>query len=131
MKKKEIDWAQVKRAAEMQCTDKEIARLIDVSLQTLKNRCQKDNNIPLENFIADAKLSGKGQIRGRLFNIAMSNDKDKMKALRLLASHYLGINEKHEFNVKKDEPIPLSPEEEEVLKKRAIEETKKELRLVK
>ena len=57
---KVIDWDEVGRLAQLQCTAEEIAFAVKVTRQTLSTRSQKDNGVMLEDFIADH--SGRGRV---------------------------------------------------------------------
>ncbi len=55
-----LDWGQIARLAEIQCTEFEIIYVLDISKDTLVRHCKKDNNCTVEEFLQ--KHHGRGRV---------------------------------------------------------------------
>jgi hypothetical protein len=99
--RKKISWKTALNCAKAQCTMKEIAAILDVCENTLRERC----------------------LRRKLFRMAQG---DNFPALKFALGNYLKMYEKNELVVAA-KYVQYTDEEREMLRKLAMEKAQKEL----
>jgi hypothetical protein len=104
---------------------KEIAAILDVCENTLRERCFEENGVSLLKFFELARIAGLASLRRKLFK--MANEKDNFPALKFALGNYLKMYEKNELVVAA-KYVQYTDEEREMLRKLAIEKAQKELR---
>jgi len=67
---KPIDWNEVGRLAEIQCTAEEIGHVLKITRQTLSARCQSENQITLDEYITQHNKIGNASLRRLMWKCA-------------------------------------------------------------
>jgi hypothetical protein len=97
-----IDWNKVTKYLQAQCDSVGIAGLLGISVDTLYNRCKRDNNLDYSAFAAQKKSEGKELLRGKQYSVAMEGDKTM---LVWLGKQYLMQSDKQELTGKDGEKL--------------------------
>jgi hypothetical protein len=99
-----IDWEQVEKLCQIQCTQEEIASVIGCCLDTLQNRCAKEFNISFSEFFAQKKLGGKASLRRKQWALAEDGN---ATMLVWLGKNVLGQTDKQEVKVDNSELVEV------------------------
>ena len=92
--KKHIDWEMVKKSCHIQCTEAEIANLVEISENSLNRRCKEENNMTFKRFKAIHAAGGKASVRSGQFRLAKTNAQMAIH----LGKNYLGQSDKMTIN---------------------------------
>ena len=86
-----IDWHQVEKLCELQCTEEEIAQFFDCSISTLYRACLRTHKVTFDEYNKRYKGLGKISLRRKMHEMAMDGN---VPMLIWLSKQYLGhINE--------------------------------------
>jgi len=96
-KRKKINWEQVEKLAQLQCTVREISSFIGVSTKTLYN---KFNRNKLKEVVARGNDAGKISLRRAQWKAALQHGNVQM--LKHLGENYLDQSEKRTINQKSE-----------------------------
>lgn len=88
-----INWRQVAYLYSIMCTHKEVASFLQLSYDTLINRCLKEHGIPLSKFRDIFREGGKASLRRKQWVLA---DKNANMAI-FLGKQYLGQEDGYDF----------------------------------
>ena len=117
-----IDWVEVKKLCQLQCTLSEIADWFLCSENTVVRRCKEENKTTFEGYFKKHSAKGKVSLRRSQFKLAA----DGNPALNIwLGKQYLGQTDKSEV---KTEVTGKDGGAIEVKKKMTIEEMEKEMK---
>ena len=94
---KPLDWEVVDKLASFFCTEFEIADIVGFSRVGLINRCKKDKNCSIGEYIAEHQSKGKVSLRRQQFKLAMSDGKGATTMLIWLGKNILGQSDKQEM----------------------------------
>lgn len=104
-----IDWQQVKSMAAIDCTQKEIAAVLDVCEDTLERASLRENKKPWKEWYAENRCVGNVSLRRHQWKQAESGDKTM---LIWLGKQRLGQNDRHEIGGKDGGPIEFKVEQD-------------------
>jgi hypothetical protein len=90
----QIDFTTVDKLCQIQCTQEEIASVLNVSVDTLERRCKEINSITFAEYSAQKRQGGKMSLRRKQMEVAMAGDKT---LLVWLGKQYLGQADKQEI----------------------------------
>lgn len=110
---KSIDWTIVKNLCVEHHTMGEIAAIIDVNINTLKDRCLADNNITFSQFYRNNLSVGKSSIRKKLWEEAMNGN---TQVLMHQAKHVLAQWDKQQIEVTTKPYIIEAPDGKEAIR---------------
>lgn len=102
---KEIDWKQVQGLCGLQCTQEEIAIVLDVSVDTLQLRCKKELGKNFSEFFREFRIYGHTSLRRKQYEVGMSGD---TKMLIWLGQNWLG--QKSHQDVRSTSTIHTKPQ---------------------
>jgi hypothetical protein len=71
--RKDIDWNEVKKLAELFITQEEIASFCDVCLDTLQTACKRDHGVSFSEFYHKYQANGKISAKRRAFAMVGKN----------------------------------------------------------
>jgi len=92
-KKIQINWKQVEAACQIQCTQEEIAALIDCSVDTIERRCEEDHGIKFAEYFAQKKEGGRASLRRKQWLLASNNPAMAI----FLGKNYLGQSDQQKI----------------------------------
>lgn len=93
----ELDWEEVGKLAQFQCTQEEVAWFYEVSVDTLERACKRQLNLKLADFLTQKRLIGRSKLRVKQMQVALSGN---VPMLIFLGKQYLGQSDKVEQNQK-------------------------------
>jgi hypothetical protein len=70
-----LDWAEIQKMCECQCTQEEIAATVGCSVDTLERHCKKDNGCGLAGFYAEKRKIGFQSLRSMQYLMAKGGDR--------------------------------------------------------
>lgn len=85
--KKEISWPTLEELCKIQCTEKEIADVLGVCVETLSRAVKAEKKMTFAEYYALASEGGKTSIRRMQYKLAMEGDRTM---LIFLGKNYLG-----------------------------------------
>ncbi len=98
-----IDWPLAEKLAGIQCTEREIADVLKINVDTLGDRCKRDHGMSFSDWFKRHSAGGKVSLRRSLWKMATGERPNAAVAI-WLSKNYLGM---------KDETL----QEETVIKK--------------
>ena len=103
--KLKIDLSELDKLCTMQCTDKEVAAFLGISVKTLERRKQIKN---FADAMENAKSKGRVSVRRMLFSLGL---KGNVAAAIFLAKNYLGMKDyvANEMSGPNGAPIQIGP----------------------
>jgi hypothetical protein len=104
--KKEIDWVVLDKLCSIQCTEEEIAAVMDCSVDTICRAVKEKHGVTFAEYFAGKMNLGRVSLRRKIWDMGVN--KGDIKALKLLCSNILGLNERQEFSGDISERITLS-----------------------
>lgn len=100
---KPIDWKKVETMCQIQCTEVEIAAVLEIHLDTLAKACQRDHGLTFPEFFKKHCEGGKASIRRAQYKKALEGHPTM---LIWLGKQYLG--QKDQVELANANPIPLA-----------------------
>jgi hypothetical protein len=85
--KKEISWPTLDGLCKIQCTEKEIADVLGICVETLNRAVKAEKKMTFAEYYARASQDGKTSIRRMQYKLAMEGDRTM---LIFLGKNYLG-----------------------------------------
>ena len=104
--KKIVDYTLLDDLCRIQCTAKEIASVLHMSINTLKARIEADTGEAYLEYLYKRSMVGRKSLRRKQWAVAMRGDRTM---LIWLGKQYLGQVERHEVGGIKDQPIQIEP----------------------
>jgi len=92
----EVDFAEVDKLCQIQCTGEEIASFFEISYDTLERRCKEQFKVSFAEYIKEKSAKGKSSLRRLQWKAAMNGN---VTMLIWLGKQYLGQSDKTESNV--------------------------------
>lgn len=93
------------KLAKMQCTQKEIAGFFEITEPTLVAKIKWHYHLDYLEWYAMFSSGGQACLRRRLWDQAMEDGKDSVKAAIWLSKNYLGMKDNSSVSVNNDKPI--------------------------
>ena len=90
----EIDFAEVDKLCQIQCTGEEIASFFGISYDTLERRCKEQFKVSLAEYIKEKSAKGKSSLRRMQWKAAMNGS---VTMLIWLGKQYLGQADKTNY----------------------------------
>lgn len=90
----EIDFAEVDKLCQIQCTGEEIASFFEISYDTLERRCKEQFKVSLAEYIKEKSAKGKSSLRRLQWKAAMNGN---VTMLIWLGKQYLGQTDKTNY----------------------------------
>ena len=90
----EIDFAEVDKLCQIQCTGEEIASFFGISYDTLERRCKEQFKVSLAEYIKEKSAKGKSSLRRLQWKAAMNGS---VTMLIWLGKQYLGQTDKTNY----------------------------------
>lgn len=90
----EIDFAEVDKLCQIQCTGEEIASFFEVSYDTLERRCKEKFKVSFAEYIKEKSAKGKSSLRRLQWKAAMNGN---VTMLIWLGKQYLGQADKTNY----------------------------------
>lgn len=109
--RKEVDWDQVDKMCQIQCTAEEMAHVLGVSEDTLSRRCQETHDITIADYIKQHRSEGKMSLRRWQMEAAK---KGNAALLIWLGKQYLGQREDYNPESDKDRIRTLAYSEKDL-----------------
>lgn len=103
---KEIDWTEVDRLCEFQCTGEEIASFLYIDYDTLNRACKRVYKISFADYYQQKK--GVGKISLRRAQWQMATDQKNPTMLIWLGKNYLGQTDKIEDETVRDNNFTIT-----------------------
>ena len=104
--KKIVDYTLLDDLCRIQCTAKEIASVLHMSIATLRARIEADTGEAYLEYLYKRSMVGRKSLRRKQWAEAMRGDRTM---LIWLGKQYLGQVERHEVGGIKDQPIQIEP----------------------
>ena len=96
-----IDWKSIEAMCQIQCTQEEIASVVGCDLDTLQNRCKKENDISFSEFHKLKREGGKASLRRTQWHMAKTNPSLAI----FLGKNYLKQTDRQEISGDPDAPL--------------------------
>ena len=90
----EVNFAEVDKLCQIQCTGEEIASFFGISYDTLERRCKEQFKVSLAEYIKEKSAKGKSSLRRLQWKAAMSGN---VTMLIWLGKQYLGQSDKTNY----------------------------------
>ena len=90
----EVDFAEVDKLCQIQCTGEEIASFFGISYDTLERRCKEKFKVSLAEYIKEKSAKGKSSLRRMQWKAAMNGS---VTMLIWLGKQYLGQADKTNY----------------------------------
>jgi hypothetical protein len=90
----EIDFAEVDKLCQIQCTGEEIASFFEISYDTLERRCKEQFKVSFAEYIKEKSAKGKSSLRRLQWKAAMNGN---VTMLIWLGKQYLGQTDKTNY----------------------------------
>lgn len=90
----EVDFAEVDKLCQIQCTGEEIASFFGISYDTLERRCKEQFKVSLAEYIKEKSAKGKSSLRRLQWKAAMNGN---VTMLIWLGKQYLGQTDKTNY----------------------------------
>ena len=90
----EVNFAEVDKLCQIQCTGEEIASFFGISYDTLERRCKEQFKMSLAEYIKEKSAKGKSSLRRLQWKAAMSGN---VTMLIWLGKQYLGQSDKTNY----------------------------------
>ena len=90
----EIDFAEVDKLCQIQCTGEEIASFFEISYDTLERRCKEQFKVSFAEYIKEKSSKGKSSLRRLQWKAAMNGN---VTMLMWLGKQYLGQADKTNY----------------------------------
>lgn len=90
----EVDFAEVDKLCQIQCTGEEIASFFGISYDTLERRCKEQFKVSLAEYIKEKSAKGKSSLRRMQWKAAMNGN---VTMLIWLGKQYLGQTDKTNY----------------------------------
>jgi len=90
----EVDFAEVDKLCQIQCTGEEIASFFEISYDTLERRCKEQFKVSLAEYIKEKSAKGKSSLRRLQWKAAMNGN---VTMLIWLGKQYLGQADKTNY----------------------------------
>lgn len=90
----EVDFSEVDKLCQIQCTGEEIASFFEVSYDTLERRCKEKFKVSLAEYIKEKSAKGKSSLRRLQWKAAMNGN---VTMLIWLGKQYLGQADKTNY----------------------------------
>ena len=90
----EIDFAEVDKLCQIQCTGEEIASFFEISYDTLERRCKEQFKVSFAEYIKEKSSKGKSSLRRLQWKAAMNGN---VTMLIWLGKQYLGQADKTNY----------------------------------
>ena len=90
----EVDFAEVDKLCQIQCTGEEIASFFGISYDTLERRCKEQFKVSLAEYIKEKSAKGKSSLRRLQWKAAMNGN---VTMLIWLGKQYLGQADKTNY----------------------------------
>lgn len=84
---KPIDWDKVRVLCGIQCTQREIATVFEITAETLHERCVKENGMNFSDYFSEHRVTGWTSLRHKQFEVAM---KGNSRMLTWLGENWIG-----------------------------------------
>ena len=100
--RKEINWKQLYSLCEIQCTQEEIASVLDICVDTIDTRCKEEHELSFSEIYKKHAEKGKKSLRRAQFSKAIEGN---TTMLVWLGKQYLGQRDKTELSGPDGGPI--------------------------
>lgn len=100
-----IDFTLLDKLCGLHCTQEEIASILNISVDTLNNKCKSIFKMSFSDYISQKKRSGNISLRRKQMEVALSGDKTM---LIWLGKQYLGQVDKQETEITGDIKIKVN-----------------------
>lgn len=90
----EVDFSEVDKLCQIQCTGEEIASFFGISYDTLERRCKEQFKMSLAEYIKEKSAKGKSSLRRLQWKAAMNGS---VTMLIWLGKQYLGQTDKTNY----------------------------------
>lgn len=101
---KAINWEHVQALCAIQCTQQEIASVLNLDTDTLQNRCKKEKGMNFSEFFPKSRMSGFTSLRRKQWEVAMRGNP---QMLIFLGENWLG--QSRNANIRHSGYIESSP----------------------
>lgn len=93
--RKIIDWPKFDALCQIQCTEAEIASVLNISVDTIEKAVLREKGVGFTEYYAEKKLGGRMSLRRKQFEIALSGN---ITMLIWLGKQYLGQKDAMDFS---------------------------------
>lgn len=90
----EVDFAEIDKLCQIQCTGEEIASFFEISYDTLERRCKEQFKVSFAEYIKEKSAKGKSSLRRMQWKAAMNGN---VTMLIWLGKQYLGQADKTNY----------------------------------
>ena len=97
---KEIDWQLAAQYAQAHCLMSEISQVLDIDPRTLKDACQREHGMPLQDWLDLQKKAGKAQLKMLRWKAAKQGG---WRPIQWLSQQWLGEHHTQKHEVRKTE----------------------------
>lgn len=91
-----IDWTNLDKLGQLQCTQEEIAWYFDISVDTLDRACKREHNKSFADYLKEKRGKGRIRLRQKQMEMALGGS---VPLLIWLGKQYLGQSDKIEEKV--------------------------------